>query len=75
MQLNESLITRNENNPDNFLLKVPRLTFFSVWIQPEVEVTVKTSHDRVVLKASNCHIEGSKAIMRMGVGITVSVSK
>mmetsp|Transcript_15194 Transcript_15194/g.18253 ORF Transcript_15194/g.18253 Transcript_15194/m.18253 type:complete len:358 (-) Transcript_15194:194-1267(-) len=64
--LNESLITRNENNPDNFLLKVPRLTFFSVWIQPEVEVTVKTSHDRVVLKASNCHIEGSKAIMRMG---------
>jgi len=64
--LNESLITRNPNDPDKFILQVPPLSILSVWIQPSVEVSVETLEDRVELKAANCHIDGSNTIIKMG---------
>jgi len=64
--LNESMIIRNAANPENFVLKVPRLQFFNVWVQPRVEVSVETTEDRVGLKATNCVIEGSEVIEQMG---------
>eukprot|EP00470_Lotharella_oceanica_P004198 CAMPEP_0170172920 /NCGR_PEP_ID=MMETSP0040_2-20121228/6190_1 /TAXON_ID=641309 /ORGANISM="Lotharella oceanica, Strain CCMP622" /LENGTH=124 /DNA_ID=CAMNT_0010413825 /DNA_START=336 /DNA_END=707 /DNA_ORIENTATION=+ len=58
--LNESMIIRNSENPGKFILKVPRLQFFNVWVQPRVEVEVETTEDTVGLKATNCQIDGSK---------------
>eukprot|EP00954_Amorphochlora_amoebiformis_P028043 1389660-Amorphochlora_amoeboformis.AAC.2 len=66
-QLNESMMERSDHDPNTFVLSVPKIRILSVWIQPEIQVSVTTLEDRVLLQGTNCRIDGSDIIMRMGV--------
>ncbi|GAX80105.1 hypothetical protein CEUSTIGMA_g7543.t1 [Chlamydomonas eustigma] len=50
-----------------FLLTVPRQQFFSIWIEPDVEISVniEASPPKVILQAENCRIRGSEVIQNM----------
>jgi hypothetical protein len=61
-QLDASLI-RPLGGP-RFLLKVPRLAFLGVWVEPEVEVNVTIHRESVVLRSSGCRLGGSELVQR-----------
>lgn len=39
---------------DLFRVTIPRMKFFSVWIEPMVEVTVRISADEVLSRGIDC---------------------
>ena len=63
VELDSNLITMVEGNV--FRIRVPRLSFFHVWIQPTVDVAVELVDEaqrapRVVLQARRCRLDGSQ---------------
>ena len=50
---------------NRFLLTVPRQTFFSLWLEPEVEISVVNVGRKVVLQAERCRIRGSDLVENM----------
>jgi len=50
---------------NRFLLTVPRQTFFSLWLEPEVEVSVQNLGQRIILQAERCRIKGSEHVENM----------
>lgn len=43
----------------------PPLQIFNLWIEPVVQVSVRTESNRVVLEADNCRIRGCEAVERL----------
>ena len=50
---------------NRFLLTVPRQTFFSLWLEPEVEISVVNLGQKIVLQAERCRIKGSDLVENM----------
>ncbi|KAJ9529920.1 hypothetical protein QJQ45_022332 [Haematococcus lacustris] len=52
---------------NRFVLLVPRISIFNIWLEPEVEVTVTTEKQpgRVVLQAEHCRMKGSEQVERL----------
>ncbi len=44
---------------------MPPLQIFNLWIEPVVQVSVRTESNRVVLEADNCRIRGCEAVERL----------
>lgn len=48
-----------------FVLAVPRMQIFDIWLEPEVEVTVETGNGVVRLVAEECRLNGSPQVQRL----------
>ncbi|KAI3430696.1 hypothetical protein D9Q98_005285 [Chlorella vulgaris] len=51
-----------------FLLKVPRLTLFNVWVEPAVTMSVRVADDQrsVVFESGDCRLNGSDLLNQLG---------
>ncbi|EFN52028.1 hypothetical protein CHLNCDRAFT_54801 [Chlorella variabilis] len=52
----------------SFLLKVPRMTLFNVWVEPEVVVSVRVADGSpgVIFEAGECTLRGSDLLNQLG---------
>jgi hypothetical protein len=50
--------------PTAFRCRIPRMSFFSVWLEPEVDVEVHISGERVHMRSAGTRVRGSDFIER-----------
>ena len=50
--------------PTSFRCRIPRLSFFSVWLEPEVDVEVSISSERVHMRSAATRLRGSDFVER-----------
>jgi hypothetical protein len=60
--LDPSSVTRL--GPCSFRCRIPRMTFFSVWLEPEVDVEVLISATQVHMRSAGTRVRGSEFIER-----------
>ena len=49
-----------------FRCRIPRMSFFSVWLEPEVEVEVLIAATHVHMRSRGTHLHGSEFVQRSG---------
>ena len=52
--------------PSAFRCRIPRMSFFSVWLEPEVEVEVLIAPTHVHMRSRGTHLYGSDFVTRSG---------
>jgi hypothetical protein len=52
--------------PSAFRCRIPRMSFFSVWLEPEVEVEVLIAATHVHMRSRGTHLHGSEFVQRSG---------
>jgi len=52
--------------PSAFRCRIPRMAFFSVWLEPEVEVEVHIAETHVHMRSRGTHLHGSDFVQRSG---------
>ncbi|KAK9810001.1 hypothetical protein WJX72_003183 [[Myrmecia] bisecta] len=50
---------------NRYLLKVPRVHLFNIWVEPLVEVEVQLTSSQVLIQSVNCQIRGSDLVQRI----------
>ena len=50
--------------PNSFRCRIPRMSFLSVWLEPEVEVEVLISAERVHMRSAGTQLRGSEFVER-----------
>ena len=52
--------------PSQFRCRIPRMSFFSVWLEPEVEVEVLIAPTHVHMRSRGTYLHGSDFVQRSG---------